>query len=88
MESRGHHGRGPPKGGSGDSRGYKKRAAVAVGHSILVAACHILDRRQPYHDLGGDWFLQRYSNHAHVRRLVLQLERLGHKVKIEPAEAA
>jgi transposase len=65
-----------------------KRAAVAVGHSILVAAYHILDRRQPYHDLGGDWFLERYSNQAHVRRLVRQLERLGHKVTIEPADAA
>lgn len=66
----------------------KKRAAVAVGHSILVAAYHILDRRQPYHDLGGDWFLQRYSNQSHVRRLVNQLQRLGHTVTLQPADAA
>lgn len=66
----------------------KKRAAVAVGHSILIAAYHILDRHQPYHDLGGDWFLQRYSNQAHVRRLVHQLERLGHRVTLRPADAA
>ncbi len=65
-----------------------KRAAVAVGHSTLVAVYHILDRRQPYHDLGGDWFLERYSNQAHTRRLVRQLQRLGHKVTLDPAEAA
>jgi transposase len=65
----------------------KKRAAIAVGHSILVAAYHILDRRQPYHDLGGDWFLKR-STQAHVRRLVGQLERLGHTVTLQPATAA
>jgi transposase len=74
-------------GGLAGRRG-KKRAAIAVGHSILVAAHHILDRRQPYHDLGGDWFLQRHSTQAHVRRLVAQLERLGHTVTIEPATDA
>jgi transposase len=65
-----------------------KRAAVAVGHSILVSAYHVLDRRQPYAELGGDHFLERQSNQAHVRRLVHQLERLGHKVSIHPAEPA
>ena len=30
----------------------KKRAAVAVGHSILVIAYHLLSKREPYHDLG------------------------------------
>jgi hypothetical protein len=41
-----------------------KRAAVAVAHSILVIAYHILDRGQPhepYADLGGDWLLKRES---------------------------
>lgn len=66
----------------------QERAAIAVGHSILVAAYHILDRRQPYHDLGVDWFLKRYPTHNHVRRLVAQLERLGHTVTLEPATAA
>jgi transposase len=65
-----------------------KRAAVAVGHSILVSAYYVLDRRQPYAELGGDYFLERQSNQAHVRRLVRQLERLGHKVSIQPAEPA
>ena len=31
------------------------RAQVAVGHSILVAAYYMLQRDQPYADLGPDW---------------------------------
>lgn len=64
----------------------RKRAAVAVGHSILVIAYHVLDRRQPYAELGGDYFASRLSDQAHTRRLVAQLERLGHKVTIELAD--
>lgn len=66
----------------------RKRAGVAVGHSILVIAYHMLDRRQPYTDLGSDYFTTRLSAQAHTRRLVRQLEALGHKVTIEPAHAA
>jgi transposase len=65
-----------------------KRAAVAVAHSILVIAYHILDRGQPYAELGGDWLLKRESASAHTQRLVRQLERLGHKVTLEPADTA
>jgi transposase len=65
-----------------------KRAAVAVAHSILVIAYHILDRGQPYAELGGDYLLTRQSTNAHTKRLVHQLERLGHKVTLEPADAA
>jgi hypothetical protein len=39
-------------------RGHAK-ATVAVEHSILVSAFHILDRDVPYADLGADWFLRR-----------------------------
>lgn len=64
----------------------KKRAAVAVGHSILVIADHLLDRHEPYAELGGDSFATRLSEQAHIRRLVAQLERLGQKVTLEPLE--
>jgi transposase len=65
-----------------------KRAAVAVAHSILVIAYHVLDRGQPYADLGGDYLLKRESSSAHTKRLVRQLQQLGHKVTLEPADAA
>lgn len=65
----------------------KPRAAVAVGHSILVIAYHLLDQHVAYQDLGGDYFVSRLSEQAHIRRLVAQLERLGQKVTLEPLEA-
>jgi hypothetical protein len=59
-----------------------RRAQVAVAHSILVAAYWMLTRDEAYHDLGADWH-QRRNNEAHARRLIAQLERLGHTVIIE-----
>jgi transposase len=66
-------------------RGSKK-AAVAVGHSILVIAYHLLERKEPYEDLGEEYYIRdrRCSSEAHTKRLVRQLERLGHKVVLEP----
>jgi transposase len=64
-----------------------KRAAVAVGHSILVIAYHLLKKGIPYEELGAGYFDAR--NHAALRRqLVQRLERLGCKVTIEQPLAA
>lgn len=70
-------------------RGHAK-ATVAVSHSILVSAYHMLERGVPYHDLGDLYFQQRNQQRAeaHRRRLVRQLERLGHKVTLEPLTEA
>jgi transposase len=59
------------------------KAAVAVAHSILVIAYHMLDSNQPYNELGPEYFLERESSEAYKRRLVRQLERLGHRVSLE-----
>ncbi|MDT0275539.1 hypothetical protein [Blastococcus goldschmidtiae] len=56
------------------------RAQVAVAHSILVSAYYMLQRDEPYRDLGPDWLARR--NEAHTRRLVAQLEKLGHNVTL------
>lgn len=67
------------------------KATVAVAHSILVSAYYILSRGVPYQDLGEDYYHRRQAQHAerYKNRLVRQLERLGHKVTLEPlAEAA
>jgi transposase len=63
------------------------RAVVAVGHSILIAAWHILKTGEVYRDLGGDYFQNRDPERT-KRRLVAQLERLGHSVILEPAAVA
>jgi transposase len=62
-----------------------KKAVVAVGHTLLVVVFHILERRQPYADLGADYFTRRQDSDAHRARLVRQLERLGYQVKLESA---
>jgi transposase len=67
------------------SRRGPGRAAVAVGHSILVIAWHLLSTGETFTDLGGDYFDKRRNNPAHQRRLVAQLEAMGHKVTLEPA---
>ncbi|MGY5894924.1 IS110 family RNA-guided transposase, partial [Blastococcus deserti] len=60
------------------------RAAVAVAHSMLVSVWFMLTRDEPYSDLGADW-LRRRNDEAHTRRLVAQLERLGHTVVLDSA---
>lgn len=66
------------------SRRGRARAQLAVGHSILVSAYWMLTRDEPYQDLGPEW-LARRNDEAHARRLVAQLERLGHTVVLDPA---
>jgi transposase len=56
---------------------------VAVGHSILVIVYHILQRGDPYQELGEDYFNRWRSEEAYRKRLVRQLERLGHRVVLE-----
>ena len=68
------------------SRRGKKRAAVAVAHSMLVSAYYMLQRDEPYREVGNDWFDQRHAD-AHTRRLVAQLKRLGHTVVLDPADS-
>lgn len=60
------------------------RALGAVKHSILVACWHMLQTGELYTDLGGDYFTQRDPERT-TRRLVTQLERLGHHVTLEAA---
>jgi transposase len=69
------------------SRRGKKKACVAVGHTILGIAYHVLDRGTTYEDLGPQYF-DRRDRTAVERRLVGRLESLGYKVTIEPVTPA
>jgi transposase len=64
----------------------KKKAAVAVGHSILVIAWHLLSDDCDYQDLGGDFFVRRDADRAR-QRAVAQLHALGYRVTLEPLAA-
>lgn len=68
------------------SKRGKKRALIAVGHSVLVMIYHMLRRRQPYHELGGDYFDRRDGERA-GQRLVKRLEQLGYAVNLAPKTA-
>ncbi len=64
----------------------RNKAAVAVGHTILVIAYSLLKRSCSYEDLGGDYFDQR-DRQAVERGLVRRLEGLGYKVSLDPVAA-
>lgn len=65
----------------------RKKALVAVAHSLLVIIYHVLDRDQTYTDLGGDYFDRKYVEQQrdyYLRRLQM----LGVKVNIEELPTA
>ena len=65
-----------------------KRAALALGHSVLVAVWHLLrDPTAGYHDLGPGHADER-NRQAVQRRLVRRLEGLGYRVRLEPSPPA
>jgi transposase len=57
------------------ARRGKKRAIGAISHSIIVSIWHILTHRQPYHDLGADYYDTRKTE-IQVSYLVRRLEKL------------
>jgi transposase len=68
------------------ARRGKKRAAVAVGHTILVIVYHLITRETEYEDLGPTYYDQR-DRVVVERRLVRRLEQLGYSVALTPSTA-
>ncbi len=65
----------------------RKRAIIAVAHTILIIAYYILARTADYQELGGDYFDRLHPDRLreyHVRRL----QKLGYKVELEEAKPA
>jgi transposase len=60
------------------------RALGAVKHSMLIAYWHMFTTGEVYRDLGGDYYQRRDPARA-TKRLVAQLERLGHTVTLQEA---
>ncbi len=70
----------------GKKGGHK--AATATAHTLIVIIWHVLAENTAYRDLGSDYFTRRIDNpEARKRRLIHELEALGHKVTVEPAAA-
>jgi transposase len=68
------------------SRRGPAKAVTATGHSILTAAWHMLQTGEIYNDLGGDYFTRQNPDRT-TKRLVRQLQALGHTVTLQPREA-
>ena len=62
------------------------RALGAVMHSMLTVIWHMLSTGETYRDLGGDYYRRR-DPERQTRRLVTQLEALGHTVTLQKAAA-
>jgi transposase len=65
----------------------RKKAVVAVAHSILTIVYHLLIDDHPYDDLGEAYFDLRQRADV-SRRLTRRLERLGYRVQLEPLTSA
>jgi len=69
------------------ARRGKKKAMVAVGHTILVIIYHMLQQQKSYEELGGTYFDERERRDTE-KRLVRRLEKLGYQVELLPASPA
>jgi transposase len=62
----------------------KKKAIVALEHTILVIAYHLIARKGPYRELGGDYFDKRKPE-VTAKRLLKRLAQLGYQVSVSQA---
>jgi len=68
------------------ARRGSKRAAVALGHKILVMAYHMIKTRKPYEEKGAAYAFR--SRSVNPKRLIQQLQALGYEVRKEDTHAA
>jgi transposase len=68
------------------ARRGRKRAIMAVAHSILVIGYHLVQRQEPYRELGADYFDRRAPEQT-AHRLVRRLEHLGYHVALQSLSA-
>ena len=62
------------------SRRGPNKAAVAVAHSMVIAAWHVLTTGEPYEDLGADYFARPRDPEREIDRLVRGLMDRGYRV--------
>lgn len=64
------------------TRRGKKRALVALQHSLLTSVWHMFTRDTEYADLGGRYFIERTGRARQTHRLISQLNQLGYHVTL------
>lgn len=63
----------------------KKRAAVALGHTLLIIIYHLITEKKEYEELGGA-YLDQLDRQGKEKRLIHQLEKLGFEVSLTPTD--
>jgi transposase len=66
----------------------KKKAAVAVAHTLILIIYCVLDRHVPYTELGDDFYTRRQDPERYKDKLIARLATLGYAVTVQPAHAA
>jgi transposase len=69
------------------ARRGKKRAIMAVAHSMVASAFYMLSLHEPYQELGATYFDEHQREHL-IDRLARRIERLGYRVTLEPVASA
>ena len=64
------------------TRRGKKKAIIAVGHSILITIYHIIRDKTNYRDLGASYFDERDRSFI-IQRAIRRIEQFGLKVTLE-----
>lgn len=64
----------------------KKKAIVAVAHSLLVSIYHMLRNGTPYQELGGAHF-DKVDQAKTLERLTARIQNLGFDVRIQPIQS-
>jgi hypothetical protein len=69
------------------ARRGKKRALIAVGHSLLKSAYHVLSEGVEYHELGAGHVIkaQEQKRKTYLKK---ELEQLGYSVQLVKASAS
>jgi len=65
----------------------KKRAVIAVAHSLLTVIYHVLKNHVEYKDLGRDYF-DKLNSKRLVPYLVKRLKNMGYEVSLAPLQSA
>jgi transposase len=63
----------------------KKKAIVAVAHTILVIIYHMIKHRLPFKELGDDYF-NKMDKEKIKNSMIKRLEKQGYKLLIQAAE--
>jgi transposase len=65
----------------------KKKAIIAIAHTLIVIIWNVLASDSHYTDLGADFYDRRNDPEREASRLIAKLKALGHTVTIEPTAA-